>query len=292
MALALIAGYAGSRLEAGYTRTQVAHIKLATDRANDANKTQQHEIAQRQAKAKEAEQVIQTANLQHAQPTTELRNKLAALQAALRNGHGVPAIGTNTVETVETVANLVSHARETGQLEYPINRIAMLDPPITSERGTENITEKLKLQRPVGTMIVSLHPKLNWSPVAGAESYSVTVVDAANGTEVGGVENLKLPTWVVRPALARGRSYEWEVTAKLNGGTVHSRIGEFCGIGETELRDMDSMLPTAGASAFSRGVVYAHFGLLDEANDELQKASLVEPAASKLLKFLRYNRNH
>jgi hypothetical protein len=66
--------------------------------------------------------------------------------------------------------------------------------------------------------ISDLRPEFSWQPLAGAVRYRVVVVDAGL-RPVQRSPLLRKTAWRPRRALRRGRTYLWQVTATLRGGS-------------------------------------------------------------------------
>jgi anti-sigma factor RsiW len=71
---------------------------------------------------------------------------------------------------------------------------------------------------PVGTTISETRPEFSWQPLPGAIRYSVAIVDARLHP-VQRSPALRTTVWRPRRPLRRGRTYLWQVTATLRGGS-------------------------------------------------------------------------
>ena len=69
-----------------------------------------------------------------------------------------------------------------------------------------------KLTTPVGKVVIADRPQFKWGPVAGAESYLVTVYDD-DFNKVASSPPLKVTSWTSSRSLRRGGIYNWQVTA-------------------------------------------------------------------------------
>ena len=151
-----------------------------------------------------------------------------------------------------------------------------------------------KLLAPVGVMIESDQPSLRWSPLEGAASYTVTIYDS-NLNEVAASDRLTTTSWAVPTALARGRTYVWQVRAVKDGREVvapppaGSRI-KFRVLEQKKFEEVERARRSHAKSHLVMGLVYAEAGLLDEAArefDALVRDNPQSPSARKLLQTVR-----
>jgi len=71
---------------------------------------------------------------------------------------------------------------------------------------------------PLGEAIAETRPQFSWQPLPGAVRYSVAIVDARLHP-VQRSPALRTTVWRPRRPLRRGRTYLWQVTATLRGGS-------------------------------------------------------------------------
>ncbi|MET0647437.1 MAG: zf-HC2 domain-containing protein [Pyrinomonadaceae bacterium] len=151
------------------------------------------------------------------------------------------------------------------------------------------------LRGPVGKVVRETRPALSWSPLAGARSYTVAVVDS-KFTPVAQSRALNQTSWTTDAALARGAVYSWQVTATLEDGTQvtapaapapQARFRVLDAEAHDRLTRLEKAAPN---SRLARGVAYAQAGLLDEAEAELKELLKENPrsqVARDLLRSLR-----
>lgn len=143
---------------------------------------------------------------------------------------------------------------------------------------------------PVGKVVRETRPTFSWSPLAGAKSYAVSVVDS-KFKPVAQSRPLVQPSWTADAALARGAVYSWQVTATMADGTEITAPAAPAPQARFRVLDADThdrltRLETAAPnSRLARGVAYAQAGLLDEAEAEL-KSLLKENPRSQLARDL------
>lgn len=151
------------------------------------------------------------------------------------------------------------------------------------------------LRGPVGKVVRETKPAFSWSPLAGARSYTVSVVDS-KFSPVAQSQTLNQTSWTPPAPLARGAVYSWQVTATLEDGTEvtspaapapQARFRVLDADAHERLTRLEKAAPT---SRLARGVVYAQAGLLDEAEAELKELLKENPrsqVARDLLRSLR-----
>lgn len=148
---------------------------------------------------------------------------------------------------------------------------------------------------PVGKVIRETRPAFSWSPLAGAKSYTVSIVDS-KFRPVAHSRALDRTLWTTDEPLARGAVYSWQVTATLEDGT--EAISPAAPAPQARFRILDAdaherltrLEKAAPNSRLARGVAYAQAGLLDEAEAEFVRLLKENPrsqVARDLLRNLR-----
>jgi hypothetical protein len=95
---------------------------------------------------------------------------------------------------------------------------AAREPALTSA-GAPQANEGFVLLGPFGEEIAEPRPEFHWTPLAGAVRYSVAIVDERLHP-VQHSRALRTTSWRPRRPLRRGRTYLWQVTATLRGGST------------------------------------------------------------------------
>lgn len=166
-------------------------------------------------------------------------------------------------------------------------------------RGSADSQDWFALLSPIGTMTRSGQPTLRWQPLASATSYVAKIYDAALN-EVAASPPLKQAEWTPPTPLMPGAVYTWQVTATKKDGTtvLAPRAPEpqarFRVLSPAQQEELQRAERIAGDSHLLRGLVYARFGLLDEAESELQALSAANPdsaVAQKLWQKLKAKRS-
>ena len=161
--------------------------------------------------------------------------------------------------------------------------------------GKEGV--KFGLSYPVGEVVLSQRPRFRWGPIAGASTYRVRVFDDEY-KEVLSSPELTKTDWVPSAALRRGRSYRWQVTAKVNGEEVKSPVrpapdAVFRVVDADAAEEVEYVRRRYPDSNLLRGLAYAKAGLRREAEREFAALLRRNPKsriARKLLDQVRRRR--
>ena len=143
---------------------------------------------------------------------------------------------------------------------------------------------------PSGTVIATDHPNLRWQALPGATSYTVSVFDA-DFNRVTRSAPQTATQWTT-PTLRRGLIYSWEVVAVRDGQEVRSPVApepraQFKVLEEEKLRELANLKKHKPISHLTLGLTYARFGLLVEAEGQLQILSRENPNSPIAMKLLR-----
>ena len=167
--------------------------------------------------------------------------------------------------------------------------IKLLDP--TARENT------FGLLGPSGTVIATDHPNLRWQALAGATSYTVSVFDADFNRVTRSAP--QAATQWTSTKLRRGMIYSWEVVAVRNGQEVRSPVApapraQFKILEAEKLLELTNLKKHSPISHLALGLTYARFGLLAEAEGQLQILARENPnfpVATRLLRAVREWRN-
>jgi hypothetical protein len=143
---------------------------------------------------------------------------------------------------------------------------------------------------PSGTVIATDHPNLRWQALPGATSYTVSVFDA-DFNRVTRSAPQTATQWTT-PTLRRGLIYSWEVVAVRDGQEVRSpvapaRQAQFKILEAEKLLELINLKKHKPISHLTLGLTYARFGLLVEAEGQLQILSRENPNSPIAMKLLR-----
>jgi hypothetical protein len=163
--------------------------------------------------------------------------------------------------------------------------ITLMDP--TAQENT------FGLLGPSGTVIATDRPNLRWQALAGAESYTVSVFDADFNRVTRSAP--QTATQWTSPALRRGMIYSWEVVAVRNGQEVRSPVApapraQFKILEAEKLLELTNLKKHSPISHLTLGLTYARFGLLVEAEGQLQilaRENPKSPVATRLLRTVQ-----
>jgi hypothetical protein len=149
----------------------------------------------------------------------------------------------------------------------------------------------IALLGPVGTVVMSDRPVFRWRALDGADGYVVKIYDA-DFNEVAASPQLSRTMWAAKRSLQRGRTYSWQVTARVDGREVISPVkpapdARFMVLDQAKANDLIRAKNAGGNSHLTLGILYAQAGLLDAAERELQALLRANPQSSLVHKLLR-----
>ena len=186
-------------------------------------------------------------------------------------------------------ADLVKRALAGGRAATPayLRELAAKDRELMGS-GEQN---GFRLLKPAGVVVESDRPSFRWSRLDGASSYQVIVSDS-NFNLVLSSERLSAPEWTATRPLARGRSYNWSVTAVKDGKEVVAPVPpasqvRFRVLDATAFDELERAKRVYGASHLVMGVLYANAGLLEDAEREFQGLANSNPNSPKARQLLR-----
>jgi hypothetical protein len=151
--------------------------------------------------------------------------------------------------------------------------------------------ESFALINPVGTVIENDHPTFRWQSLSEATSYTVFILDL-NFSVIAKSEPLSATTWTMPQGLKRGTIYVWQVTAKKDGREITAPAApmpeaRFKILEQAKTNEMQRIAKESPDSHLILGTIYAHNGLLDEAEHEFQMAIDKNQDADKARKLLQ-----
>jgi hypothetical protein len=137
---------------------------------------------------------------------------------------------------------------------------------------------------PVGVVVDAERPTLEWSPADEATAYRVAVFDESfNMVATSGWQ--QETRWTPDRALPRGRSYVWQVTARIGAREVVAPAppqpeSRFKVTSVEQSAQLAEVRTRAGDSHLALAVLLAEAGVLDEAERELTLARTANPESS------------
>ena len=195
-------------------------------------------------------------------------------------------------ELPETSRSLVRSVLGTKTLSKPDVLDKLTAPPIKLMDPTaqENM---FSLLAPSGTVIATDRPNLRWQTLTGANSYTVSVFDSDFNRVMQSAP--QTATQWTTPALRRGMIYSWEVVALRNGQEVRSPVApapraQFKILETEKLLEVTNLKKHKPISHLTLGLTFARFGLLVEAEGQLQilaRENPNSPVATRLLRTVQ-----
>jgi hypothetical protein len=200
-------------------------------------------------------------------------------------------------ELPEASRSLVRNALTTKTLSKPEVLDKLTTPSITLMDPTAR-ENTFGLLGPSGKVIETDHPNLRWQALQGATSYTVSVFDSDFNLVTRSAAQAATDWTSTR--LRRGMIYSWEVVAVRNGQEVRSPVApapraQFKILEAEKLRELANLKKHSPISHLALGLTYARFGLLAEAEGQLQilaRENPNSPVATRLLRTIQEWRNH
>lgn len=265
--------------DAEATRRQLAVEQHGATLRRDAQRT---EAAQLREQIRQLKQI-------NGDLTVDLRAARRA-QAALaeqvskERGHGARMVRANGDEPTMLPPTPVMQVLAEGKLLLPQVIREELGGIGGQSMGTSPPAPVLTVVGPRGTRVRDLQPVLRWKGMhRGAKG--VVIVQDTDGFTVAkatieqkgeGGNSWRVPS----RKLARGKVYSWIVQVIDSNGKIGEqapkaaeREARFQVLGEVELRALDHALARCGKNPMFQGIVYAQFGLMEEAERELSRAA-------------------
>jgi hypothetical protein len=131
-------------------------------------------------------------------------------------GSGAPPAPTAPTAPPAPAAPAATIKRAAPPLQLPTDATGLLGhaPPSSGVPAANTFA----LLGPFGEAISETRPEFSWQPLPGAVRYSVVIVDVGLHP-VQRSPSLRKTVWRPRRPLRRGRTYLWQVTATLRGGS-------------------------------------------------------------------------
>ena len=148
-----------------------------------------------------------------------------------------------------------------------------------------------RLLSPVGKVVLDNRPSFSWQPMAGASSYTVTVVDARLN-EVMTSGPLTTTNWKPAKPLVNGSTYSWQVTAIKDGSRIVSPVlpwppARFKILDRGQVGELEQARKAYANSHLALAALYAEAGLREEAEAELRALLRSNPRSKVVRNLLR-----
>jgi hypothetical protein len=185
---------------------------------------------------------------------------------------------------------LIKAALTSGQVRTP-PLIGKLRGKTSKSMSNAGSPVPFALVAPSCTVIESDSPIFRWQPLAEATGYSVTLLDSTRKRVVTSPA-LQTNEWQIPSRLKRGGIYYWQVKALKDGREVVSPSGSAADVGfrilnQTEVDQLERAKREFANSHLALGVIYAHMGLLNEAEREIEALARVNPSSDLVQRLLR-----
>jgi putative zinc finger protein len=207
--------------------------------------------------------------------------------------------GTNT-ETLLAIGALPT--KERAEIREAISQQSIRTPavlaglrgPSETLLGASHEDASFEVLHPLGEMVLDANPLFRWQPQTGATSYSVVIFDPSLNP-VQSSPALTTTQWSAEQALQRGRTYLWQVTAKLRNGQKISSPrppspeAKFRVLDQEKADELMRFRAAHQDAHLVLGIVYAEAGILEQAEHELALIPENNPehgAAQNLLKSI------
>lgn len=238
---------------------------------------------------------------------TELQNQLALLKstqssssfvAALNDGGGRVTLDKegNVAGVAPPFQQMVKQTLTAQRVETP-RMLAELIGKSGVLMGPADEGHPFALLGPVGTVVMTDRPTFRWRALGGADGYVVRIYDA-DFNEVAVSPRLSETAWTVTRSLERGRTYSWQVTARVGDKEVISPVkpapeARFMTLDRAKADELAEAKNASSGSHLTLGILYAQAGLLDDAEREfrlLLRANPQSTLAENLLRSVRARR--
>jgi len=212
--------------------------------------------------------------------------------AQLRDGRNKIVIDADgNISGFPQASDLVKQVLASGTVKRP-DALNILRGEPNSLRGASSNDLSFRLLSPVGVVISRDKPTFSWEPVKDASTYEVIVADLS-GHEVARSPRLssEATQWTTAAPLKRGSVYTWAVTADVQGQEITSPSASATEAKFKVLDDAKQLelerLRNESDSHLRLGLLYANFGMIDDAEREFRTLASENPRSTLALKLVR-----
>ena len=231
----------------------------------------------------------------------ELRAEIERLSARSPRGEEVALTDGRRRITLDTEGNL-------GGLDsVPLDYVSLVKEALTDERvhivearfpgqaGTHargsGGDETFRLRSPVGVVVLSDRPSFKWKPLPGAERYVVFVRDLTSDVEIES-QATTATEWTPETPLMRGHAYAWAVEALKEGRRIHAPAAQatdarFRILDKTKGDELTRAKSASDGSHLVMGIMYARYGLVGEAESEMEMLRAENPNNQVVARIVR-----
>lgn len=210
---------------------------------------------------------------------------------------------TLTLQHDGTVSGLPLRAAESEAVRLALDEGRLPPPPssvpLAGAEGTLMAAPArppaVRLLRPIATAVEADRPLFEWTTLAGAATCLVSVFDE-EFEKVAESPPLTAGRWQPPTALARGRTYQWQVRAATPAGEIvapspPSREARFHVLSQADADRLAEMRERLGDSSLALGILLAGAGVLDAAEDALARGAAANPDSPVPLTLLNQLRD-
>jgi hypothetical protein len=149
--------------------------------------------------------------------------------------------------------------------------------------GTPTVETSFELTAPIRTATLSDRPEFRWTPLPGADAYTLAVLDT-NLAEVIAPVKVTRPAWTPPQPFARGVAYVWQVTAHRGRDSVTvpappAPMAGFRVVDQAAADAIERVTRTRPRAHVLLGILLAQAGALPEAEAHLQQVEATDPHA-------------
>jgi len=151
-------------------------------------------------------------------------------------------------------------------------------------RGASEAAAEFAVTDPLGRVTLEDRPVFRWTALAGASSYRVRILDL-DYRLVAESPSLSDTQWQPEKALARDRTYSWQVTAVRRGAELHapqppSSEARFAVLDNSRADRLTAALAHTPVSHLALSALYAEAGMDRECLQELQALEAENPGSA------------
>ena len=174
---------------------------------------------------------------------------------------------------------------------HRLERAAILDRLVSKREvllGPPSDTKGFELGGPIGTAVIAERPVFQWKPATGATRYVVAVFDE-NFERVVESPAVTATEWQPDRPLARGRIYNWQVTATIDGKTIHAPTppapeARFQVVAQESADRIEMVRREHPTNHVLLAALYAKAGDVEDAGKELDQLSATDPPTAARLR--------
>ena len=215
-----------------------------------------------------------------------------SLAGGANSNRGPVLLGLAELPPADRIAVVQAAGQE--RIKSPDVLAGLQDPPETLLSESAEMP-RFEVLQPLGEVVLDARPVFRWQPLAGTDSYSVTIFDAKlNPVQTSAT--LRVTQWMAARALKRGQLYLWQVTAKLRTGesvsspTPPNPEARFLVLAQEKADEFLQFQTVHPEAHLTLGILYAQAGVLREAKKELEQLPHGDPnydLAQKLLNSIQ-----